>query len=95
MRADDDPGVVQAREKLDLAYGWLESVLPDDLAVGGKFSLADCAASPSVFYASKTQSFNGRFPRLEAYLSRLEARPTIARVREEARPYWKFFPFAD
>ena len=21
--------------------------------------------------------------------------PTIARVREEARPYWKFFPFAD
>jgi glutathione S-transferase len=88
-------GVVQAREKLDAAYAWLESALPDGWAVGGQFSLADCAASPAVFYASKTQPFNGRFPRLEAYLTRLEARPTITRVREEAQPYWKFFPFAD
>ncbi|HWV80476.1 MAG TPA: glutathione S-transferase family protein, partial [Hyphomicrobiaceae bacterium] len=93
--AKDAYGVVQAREKLDLAYGWLESTLPDGWAVGDSFSMADCAASPSVFYASKTQPFNGRFPRLDAYLSRLEARPSIARVREEARPYWKFFPFAD
>jgi len=88
-------GVTQARERLDSAYAWLESVIPDGWAVGDQFTLADCAASPSVFYASKTQSFNGRFPRLEAYLARLEARPTIARVRAEALPYWKFFPFAD
>ena len=88
-------GVTQAREKLDNAYAWLESVLSDSWAVGGQFSLADCAASPSVFYASKTQAFGDRFPRLKAYLARLEARPTIAHVREEARPYWKFFPFAD
>ena len=93
--AKDAYGVVQAREKLDLAYGWLESTLPDGWAVGNQFSMADCAASPSIFYASKTQPFNGRFPRLESYLARLEARPAIARIREEARPYWKFFPFAD
>lgn len=88
-------GVTQARERLDAAYAWLESVIPDGWAVGDQFSLADCAASPAIFYASKTQPFNGRYPRLEAYLARLEARPTIARVREEARPYWKLFPFAD
>ena len=88
-------GVTQARERLDAAYTWLESVVPDGWVVGGQFTLADCAASPAVFYASKTQAFNGRYPKLEAYLARLEARPTIARVREEAQPYWKFFPFAD
>ena len=93
--AKDAYGVTDARERLDAAYAWLESTLPDGWAAGGEFSLADCAASPAVFYASKTQPFKGRFPRLEAYLARLEARPTIARVREEARPYWKFFPFAD
>ena len=91
----DAYGVTQARDRLDAAYAWLESTLPDGWAVGEQFSLADCAASPAVFYASKTQPFRGRFPRLEAYLARLEARPTIARVREEGRPYWKFFPFAD
>jgi glutathione S-transferase len=93
--AKDAYGVTQARERLDAAYAWLESTLADGWAVGNRFSLADCAASPAVFYGSKTQPFNGRFPRLEAYLARLEARPSIARARQEARPYWKFFPFAD
>ena len=91
----DAYGVIQARERLDAAYDWLEGTLTDGWAVGGQFTLADCAASPAVFYASKTQPFKGRYPRLEAYLARLEARPTIARVREEARPFWSFFPFAD
>jgi glutathione S-transferase len=94
-QAKDAYGVTQASERLNSAYAWLESVIPDSWAVRGQFSLADCAASPALFYASKTQPFNERFPRLEAYLAQLEARPSIARVREEARPYWKFFPFAD
>jgi glutathione S-transferase len=93
--AKDSYGVTHARGRLDVAYAWLESVLPDGWVVGDRFSMADCAASPSVFYASKTHAFAGRFPRLEAYLARLEARPSIARAREEAKPYWKFFPFAD
>lgn len=89
-------GVERAREKLDKAYDWLEATLATDgWAAGAAFSLADCAASPSLFYANKIQPFAGRFPRLEAYLARLEARPSIARVREEAKPYWHMFPFAD
>lgn len=88
-------GVAQAREKLDLAYGWLESTLSDGWAVGDSFTMADCAASPSLFYADKTHPLRDRFPKVAAYLARLESRPSIARIREEARPYWKFFPFAD
>ena len=91
----DPHGVAHARQRLDVAYEWLESALPDGWAAGGGFSLADCAASPALFYASKTHPLDGRYPRLAAYLDRLEARPTIARTRREARPYWHLFPFAD
>lgn len=91
----DPHGVADARRRLDVAYQWLEQALPDGWAAGGGFSLADCAASPALFYASKTHPLDGRFPRLAAYLDRLEARPTVARVRREARPYWHLFPFAD
>lgn len=93
---NDAYGVAQAREKLDLAYGWLETVLPDrGWVAGDTFSMADCAASPALFYADKTHPNNGRFPKVAAYLARLEARPSIARIRREAQPYWHLFPFAD
>ncbi len=91
----DPYGVSYSRERLDLAYGWLERALTDGWAVGDRFTLADCAAAPSLFYASKVQPLNGRFPKVAAYLERLEARPSNARVRQEARPYWHLFPFAD
>lgn len=93
--ARDPYGVARARERLDLAYGWLESVLTDGWVVGDTFTMADCAAAPALFYADKTHPLGGRFPRVQAYLERLESRPSIARVRQEARPYWHLFPFAD
>lgn len=92
----DDFGVARWRERLDKAYGWLETALKGDgWVTGDVFSLADCAASPSLFYASKVQPMDGRFPAVEAYLARLEARPSIARIRAEAEPYWHLFPYAD
>jgi len=91
----DAYGVAQARERLDLAYAWLDSVLTDGWAVGDTFTLADCAAAPALFYGDKTHPLRGRFPKAAAYLARLEARPSNARVRQEARPYWHMFPFAD
>jgi glutathione S-transferase len=91
----DDYGVAQARERLDLAYGWLESVLPGGWCTGDAFTMADCAAAPALFYADKTHPLHGRFPKVAAYLERLEARASNRRVREEARPYWHLFPFAD
>ncbi|RJF90365.1 glutathione S-transferase family protein [Sphingomonas cavernae] len=93
--AHDDFGVERMRQRLDKAYGWLEGEIGEHWAGGDVFTLADCAASPSLFYASKIQPLAGRFPKVAAYLARLEARPAITRVREEARPYWYMFPFAD
>jgi glutathione S-transferase len=93
--AHDPYGVAHARQRLDLAYGWLERVLGEGWAVGDTFTMADCAAAPALFYADKTHPLKGRFPKVAAYLARLEARASNARVRQEARPYWHLFPFAD
>ena len=88
----DPYGVGLARDLLDRSYGWLEDEIGDAWAAGDAFGLADCAAAPSLHYAGKVHPFVERFPRLGAYLGRLEARPSFARVLAEARPYSHMFP---
>jgi len=92
--ADRDPyGVRQAREMLDTAYAWLdERMASREWAVGETFSLADCAAAPSLFYADWTHRIPERFTNLHAYRARLLARPSFARAVDEGRPYRSFFP---
>ena len=86
-------GLVFAREKLELAYAWLEGQLAGRAwAAGDDFTLADCAAAPSLFYADWTHRISESFPVLRAYRARLLARPSFARAVEEARPYRPFFP---
>ena len=81
------------RALLDKAYGWLEQRLAGRAwAAGDTFSLADCAAAPSLHYADRVHALRGRFPVLAAYLDRLEARPSVARVLKEAEPYAHMFP---
>jgi glutathione S-transferase len=60
-------------------------------AMGADFSLADCAAVPSLFYGNKVEPI-GAFKNVSAYLERLQARPSFARVLREAEPYFQFFP---
>jgi glutathione S-transferase len=85
--------VAQARSTIETAYGWLEGKLAGrEWAAGAEFSLADCAAGPSLHYANRVQPLEGRFPKLAAYLQRLEARPSFARVLKEAEPYAHMFP---
>ncbi|WP_072391331.1 glutathione S-transferase family protein [Hyphomicrobium sp. CS1GBMeth3] len=89
----DAYGVKQAREMLDTAYGWLDGKLAKrEWAAGDTFSLADCSAAPSLFYADWAHEIGMRFPTLKAYRARLLARPSFARCAEEARPYRKNFP---
>jgi glutathione S-transferase len=96
LRPEDsrDPfGEAQARERLLLAYDWLEENLGDGpWAVGEQFTLADCAAAPSLFYADWVEEIGPDRPRLAAYRARLLAHPTVARAVDEARPYRAFFP---
>jgi glutathione S-transferase len=89
-RAD---GLAFGKEKLDLAYAWLETQLVGKTwAAGEDFTLADCAAAPSLFYADWTHPISNAYPVLRAYRARLLARPAFARAVEEARPYRHLFP---
>ena len=84
---------VDARFLLDKPYGWLQGRLSArEWAAGREFSLADCAGAPSLHYAEKVHPFTNRCPALAAYLERLEARPSVARVLAEAKPYAHMFP---
>jgi glutathione S-transferase len=95
MRAPDthDPqGVSEARSLLDAAYGWLEERMAGREWAAGDFSLADCAAAPSLFYADWVHPIDESFPNTRAYRQRLLARPSFARAVDEARQYRGFFP---
>ncbi len=91
---DRDPyGVNEARTMLDNAYGWLDGVVSTtEWAAGESFSLADCAAAPSLFYADWVHPIPETHPNVRAYRARLLARPSVARAVDEGRPYRKFFP---
>ena len=86
-------GLALAKEKLERAYAWLEGQLSGRTwAIGAAFTLADCAAAPSLFYADWTHRIPETFPVLRAYRERLLARPSFARAVEEARPFRPLFP---
>ncbi|WP_455288769.1 glutathione S-transferase family protein [Cupriavidus necator] len=86
-------GVAEARKQLETAYAWLEQTLAGrEWAAGSDFTLADCAAAPSLFYADWVHSIPADCATLRAYRSRLLARPSFARAVEDARPYRGFFP---
>jgi glutathione S-transferase len=89
----DPKGVAEARALLEGAFGWLERQLtPDRWAAGESFTLADCAAAPAIFYADWVHPIGERFPGIRGYRRRVLARPSVARVVEEARPYRRLFP---
>ncbi|HSI60911.1 MAG TPA: glutathione S-transferase family protein [Ideonella sp.] len=92
--ADRDPyGVLQAREMLDTAYAWLDKRMAQrEWAAADRFSLADCAAAPFLFYADWTHAIGAGHRHVVAYRSRLLQRPSFARAVDEARPYRRFFP---
>lgn len=86
-------GLAFAEKKLELAYAWLEARLAGRTwAAGDDFTLADCAAAPSLFYADWTHRISEAYPVLRAYRARLLARPSFARAVDEARPFRPNFP---
>jgi glutathione S-transferase len=95
--AKDPQGVAEARALLQMAYGMIEARFEGGArtwVAGEDFGLADCAAAPSLFYAHLLEPFGER-PALAAYLERLLARPSVARVLDEARPVFQYFPYRE
>jgi glutathione S-transferase len=90
---NDAYGVEQAKAQLREAYEVIERELAAKTwMMGAAFTLADCAAAPALFYANTVVPFGEQHRKLSAYLRRLMARPSFARVLEEAQPYFRLFP---
>ena len=88
-----EAAMAEARQALDTSYAWLEDRLKDRVwAAGEAFSMADCAAAPSLFYADWVHEISPRFGRVREYRAQLLARPSFARAVEEGRPYRSYFP---
>jgi len=89
----DRIGVEQAKAQLEAAYEVADAWLSEGpWALGERFSMADCAAAPALLYSNYVVPYRERWRNLRAYYDRLAARPTFARVLEEAQPYWASFP---
>ncbi len=89
----DPLGVEQARAQMETAYALADEQLQrGPWAMGADFTIADCAALPALFYGEKVAPFGARWPNVAAYLERLKERPSVARVLQEAEPYFRMFP---
>ena len=90
----DERAVARARSRLEMAYGMLEAQLAGNgLLAGDRFTIADCAAAPALFYALAIHPWdeNAR-PKLTSYYRALAQRPSFAKVIADARPYRHLFP---
>jgi glutathione S-transferase len=82
-----------ARTVPHTAYDWLEENLDQSpWTIGEQFTLADCAAAPSLFYADWVEEIDDRYPQLKGYRARLLAHRVVARAVDEARAYRPLFP---
>ncbi|PWJ76927.1 glutathione S-transferase [Pseudaminobacter salicylatoxidans] len=89
----DTFGVEQARASLRTAYDVIETDMAERIwATGESYTLADCAASPALFYANEVLPFTDTHKNVAAYFKRLKQRPSYARVLAEAEPYMHMFP---
>lgn len=88
----DPLGVSQAKATIQKAYDLLEKRMASRTWLAtDAFTLADCAAAPALHYANRLVPI-GEHKNTEAYLARLEARPSFKRVLAEAQPYFHLFP---
>ncbi|WP_271893558.1 glutathione S-transferase family protein [Candidatus Phyllobacterium onerii] len=90
---NDAFGVNECKKKLAVAYGILEKELANTVwATGDHYTMADCAASPALFYANLTVPLGAEHPNVSRYLDKLTNRPSFARAVEEAQPYFHMRP---
>jgi glutathione S-transferase len=91
--AKDPHGVEEARARMRSCYDMIDQQMTSSSwAMGEAFGLADCAAFPALFYSDKVEPLGEKHGNAAAYLERLKARPSVARVLKEAEPYFKMFP---
>jgi glutathione S-transferase len=92
----DPYGVDEAKRIIGGIYGVIETQLGErhSFIVGEDFTMADCAAAPALWYATRNVPLDGKFPRIAAYLERLNAQPSFARAVKESEPLFHLYPGA-
>jgi glutathione S-transferase len=92
--ASRDPyGVEEAKARITSCYGMIDrEVAQRSWAMGESFSLADCAAAPALYYGNMVAPIGAERNNVAAYLERLKARPSFARVLKEAEAYFGMVP---
>jgi glutathione S-transferase len=90
---NDSHGVAEAKALLKTSLDMIEADMAGKTwAMGEAFTMADCAAAPALFYANIVTPFAETHKNAAAYLGRLKARPSYARVLNEAEPYLAMMP---
>lgn len=91
--ARDPVGVAAARARIATGYDIIEREFAGRRwALGDRFSMADCAAAPALYYSRLVEPFSLRHGVAGAYFERLMQRPSVARTVREGDPYRHMFP---
>jgi glutathione S-transferase len=91
----DPIGVEDAKRAVRKLYTVIEVQLGDrQFIVGDSITLADCAAAPALWYATRNILLEGGFPRIAANLERLKAWPAFARAVKGSKPLFHMYPGA-
>lgn len=89
----DPMGVEHASARLKTALDIIDGEMAGRTwAMGDAFTMVDCAAAPALFYADQVMPFGETHRHAMRYFERLTQRPSYARVRREAEPYFHLFP---
>jgi len=79
--------MARSRFRIGVMYDFMEMNLDKQTWTNGEaFTLGDCAAAPPLFYAQEVAPFAER-SKIASYWQRLQERPSIRRVLDEAVPY--------
>jgi glutathione S-transferase len=79
--------IERSRFRIGVMYDFMEKNLEHQTWTNGEaFTLGDCAAAPPLSYAREMAPFDER-ANIVAYWQRLQERPSIRRVMDEAAPY--------
>jgi glutathione S-transferase len=88
FRPKDDERSERMRRYATLTYEHFERRLSgQQWLCGSAFTMADCAAIPTLFYAPAVLPYDA-YPNLVAYFQRARERPSYAKVRAEFEPIW-------